>query len=248
MPSGKAIVSGGVAPATRLHFGLNVCSMRRYAKRGVAALTVAELKQCRREIRFAFKIYRIDCASAAPTGTERRKALTKIKTAAARFAGNGGRPAAWALLTALDEADYDARKLAYKQLAAKGCSARGLTRSLRHWPIVPGSGDRGVVTAASELAGLDVDALAPLRGRFPEPGLAKLVASLIYFWKRVTGRTAALVSVDRDCEKKRCPFADWLAEMHNLLGFAPPPVGRVVDIVRWHERWKNPAPVTGGNV
>jgi hypothetical protein len=101
MPAGKAIVSGGVAPATRLHFGVNVCSMRRYAKRGVAALTVAELKQCRRDLRFAFKIYQIDCASGADRDREakgahqdqdRRSAIRRQRGAPCRVgAFNGAR-------------------------------------------------------------------------------------------------------------------------------------------------------------
>ena len=80
-------------------------------------------------------------------------------------------------------------------------------------------------------------------GCFPDPGLANAIANLVPIWKRVTGRTAGPISVDRVGDRKKCPFADWLAEMHGLFGVAHPPVGRVLDIVRLVESRKNPAPV-----
>jgi hypothetical protein len=218
--------------------------MRRYAKRGVAALTVAELKQCRRDLRFAFKIYRIDCASAAPTGTERRKALTRIKNAAERLAAYQNPSAADDLLTALDTPDLDARKLAYIQLRAKGHKALQFKKALRHWPKAPRFPESGAFAAARELADLDIDTLAPVGGRFRDPGLANLVLRVVPIWERVAGRAAGPVSVDKEGDKKKCPFADWLAEMHDLLVVPRPPVGRVVDIVRWVERSKKSAPTT----
>jgi hypothetical protein len=140
-------------------------------------------------------------------------------------------------LTALDTPDLDARKLAYGQLTARGHTPLQLKRTLRHWPTAPRFPESGAVEAASDLANLDIDALAPVGGRFPDPGLAKLVVSLVSNWETVTGRTARLVSVEKGVRKK-CPFADWLAEMHDLLGVPRPPVGRVIDIVRGVERSK----------
>jgi hypothetical protein len=206
---------------------------------------VADLRQCRDGIRRALKIYRIDCASTAPTMTERRKAIARIKNAAGRLATNKSRSAAWDLLTALDTPDLDARKLAYGQLTARGHTPLPLKRTLRHWPTAARLPESGAVAAASDLANLDIDALAPVGGRFPDPGLAKLVVSLVSNWETVTGRTARPVSVDKECERKKCPFADWLAEMHDLLGVPRPPVGRVIDIVRGVERSKHKAPATG---
>jgi hypothetical protein len=83
-----------------------------------------------------------------------------------------------------------------------------------------------------QLANIDLNALAPLGGRWRDPGLPGLVATLVPIWKRVTGRTAGLVSVGKDCETKKCLFANWLGEMLGKIGIRPPPVGRVVDIVR----------------
>jgi hypothetical protein len=240
---------------TPLHFGVNARSMRRYAKLKVPALSIADLQQCRDHIRFAFEIYRIDCATAAPTMTERRKALAKIKNAAGWLAAHRGRLAAWDLLTVLDTPDLDARRLVYSHLTAKGHNPLQFKKALRHWPIAPRLPDIRVVSAAVDLAALDVDALAPLRprgsagfGGFRDPGLANLVLRVVSIWKRVTGRTAGTVSLDKVGDEKMCPFADWLAEMHDLLGVAQPAVGRVIDIVRQIERAEKPAPVTGESV
>ena len=83
----------------------------------------------------------------------------------------------------------------------------------------------------AELARFDVNVLVPASGRWPDPALANLVAALEPMWCRVTGRTAGLVSKDKDGEAKTCPFAEWLGELIEV-GFCRPPVGRVVDIVR----------------
>jgi hypothetical protein len=244
VPAGKATVSGGVAWGKRLHFGLNMRSMRRYAKPTVAALSLAELTKYRRDLRWAFRIYAIDCVNLAPTGTVRRKGLRKIGAAAARLVLTPNHATADELLTALDTPDLDARRLAYTAMTTKGHEPVQVKRRLRHWTIAS-SVDDVAIAAARELANLDVEALAPVGGRFPDPGLAHLVASLIPIWEKVTRRTAGLVSIDKEGEKKKCPFGDWLDEMHALLDVPRPPVGRIVDIVRLAERSKNPAPVTG---
>jgi hypothetical protein len=133
--------------------------------------------------------------------------------------------------------------LAYIALTTKGHEPFHLKRKLRHWTI-GSSVDDVTIAATKVLANLDVEALAPVGGRFPDPGLAQLVASLIPVWGKVTRRTAGLISIDKEGEKKKCPFGDWLGEMHDLLGVRRPLVGRVVDIVRLAERSKNPEPVT----
>jgi hypothetical protein len=105
MPAGKATVSGGVTGGACLHFGLNVRSMRRYAKPRVAALSVAQLKKYRRDLRCAFRIYAIDCVNPAPTGTVRRKALRKIRAAAVGLVLMPNYATADELMTALDTPD-----------------------------------------------------------------------------------------------------------------------------------------------
>jgi hypothetical protein len=75
-------------------------------------------------------------------------------------------------------------------------------RRLRHWTIASSADDVAIV-AAKELANLDVEALVPVGGRFPDPGLAHLVASLIPIWKRATGRTPGPISADKEGGKKR---------------------------------------------
>ena len=244
MPAGKAARSGGFAKATRLHFGISIRSLRRYAKKRVAIPGRADAKELRQGLRFAFRIYMIDCASPAPTGTQRRKSLRNITAAAARLISRPNRRTADDLLTALDTPDLDARKVAYSALTAKGYEPLEFKRRLRHWRIAP-STNSSATGAANELASLNVEALAPVGGRFPDSGLARLIASLVPIWTTVTGRTAGLISASND-DVKTCPLADWLHEMLDLLGLPRPPVGRVVDIVRLIERAKNPAPVTSG--
>ena len=244
MPAGKAAVKGGLAWAKPLHLGVSVRSMRRYSKPKTPALLVDGLRECRKALRLTFKIYNIDCAKVAPTATERRKTLNKIKTAARRLRKDKSWLSAGELLTALDTPDRDARTLAYGQLSAKGYLPLQFKKRLRDWPGLS-SFPEDCLPALTELAALDVEALVPVGGRFPDPGLANAVARLIPIWKKVTGRTAGPISADFVGDRKKYPFADWLAEMHGLLGVAQPPVGRVLDIVRrMVETQKNPAPVT----
>ena len=139
MPAGKAAVTGGLAWAKRrtLHFGVSVRSMRRYSKPKTLALTRDDIKECRRELRFTFKIYSIDCARVAPTATERRKALNRIKATARRLRDDKSWSLAGELLTALDTPDLDARKSAYRQLSAKGYQPLQFKKTLRDWRSFP---------------------------------------------------------------------------------------------------------------
>lgn len=243
MPAGKADISGGVAEAKRLHFGVSIRSLRRYKKPRVAILSRAEVRKLRRDLRFTFRIYAIACATVAPTATERRKALNKIQTSAARLVSMPNPSTANDFLTALETRDFHARNLAYRALTARGQKPFQIKKRIRHWTIAS-SVDLIVIGAAKVLTNLDIEVLVPIGGRFPDPGLAHLVASLIPIWKRATGRTPGPISADKEGGKKKCPFADYLAEMHDLLGVTQPPDGRVVDIVRCAARSKNPAPVT----
>jgi hypothetical protein len=244
MPAGKARVTGGIAWAKPLHFGVSVRSMRQYSKPKTAPLASAALRECRQNLRHAFLIYSIDCANNAPTATERRKTLKKIKTTARLLMNDKSRLSAGELLTALDAPDLEARKLAYRQLSARGYQPLQFKKTLRDWRVLsPFPED--CLPALAELAGLDVEALVPAGGRFPDPGLANAVAKLVPIWKEVTGRTAGAISANKECDRKKCPFADWFFEMCARLEIAQPPVGRITDIVRLVEAQKNPAPVTG---
>jgi hypothetical protein len=62
-----------------------------------------------------------------------------------------------------------------------------IKKRLRHWTIAL-SVDLVVTEAAKVLANLGVEALVPGGARFPGPGSAHPVASLIPIWKRITGR------------------------------------------------------------
>jgi hypothetical protein len=230
MPAGKIAVSGGVGSLSYIPYGVSVRSLRRHARPRVAIPSCHEVQRLRRYLRDTFKIYALDRATQAPTATERRRTLVKIKTSAARLVSIPNRPNAYALLDALETRDYDALNLAYGALTAKGHNPMLFKRRLRHWGLDPFH-DQAAISAAHELTNLDVEALAPVSGRFPDPALAHLVASLPPIWKRVTGRTAGLISAENN-DAKTCPFADWLGEIHDLLRVPRPPVGRVADIVR----------------
>ena len=82
------------------------------------------------------------------------------------------------------------------------------------------------------LAKLDVEALVPIRARWPDPALAPLVVRLTPIWCRVTGRSADLTQDDKAGDTKKCLFAKWLGDLFADMDLQRPPVGRVVDIVR----------------
>ncbi len=235
MPAGKAAVSGGVAFVGKLPVAINIRSMRCYAKRGNPPLTVAVLKECRGEVRAAFKIYRIACKTPNVTATERRKALGKIRTAAQRFAESPSSLWANRLWEALDSKDLEARKAAYGVLNMKGFNPILLKRVLTDVFLKRHAPPADCKLAARELANLDINSLCPTGGRWPDPGLADLVIALVPVWKRVTGRTAGLTSIDAAGEKQ-CLFNEWLTAMHSLLELPPPLTQRVVDIVRPKKR------------
>ena len=136
-------------------------------------------------------------------------------------------PNAYALLAALGSRDYGALNLAYRVLIANGHEPQRLKRRLRHLTIISSIDRAAIAAGAKVLADLDLEALVPVSGRFPDPALAHLVAALV-----PTGRTAGLVSIDKEGDKKKCPFADWLGEMHDFLRVPSPPAARAVDIVR----------------
>ena len=67
------------------------------------------------------------------------------------------------------------------------------------------------------------------KGGSSDPALAQLVRGLVPVWERRTGRAVGLFSSYKEgMEEKRCLFADWLCEMHALLGgwLGPPGLER----------------------
>jgi hypothetical protein len=132
--------------------------------------------------------------------------------------------------------------MAYRALTANGHEPQRLKRRLRHWGDIIVPGDCEAITAACALTSLNVEALVPMSVKgefsgFPDPALAHLVAALVLVWERMTGRTVGLFSSYKDGqEEKRSLFADWLGEMHALMGLAPPSLWSVIEIVRRDER------------
>jgi hypothetical protein len=223
--------------------------MRLLAKPKTLALTRNELRTLRCKLRKAVKFYQLAHAEPLPTPTDRRKPLIKIKTAAAQLSKNP-RSEVWAKRLAeyiqAARTDRGAETLLIRALARKPGERFGVLAALLGEldAIVRLARVRLVAAARADrfarnwlprigiLAQLKVDEMVPIRERLPDPGLANLVADLGPIWCRVTGRTAALVSKDKEGESKECPFADWLGKLLEKAGLPRPPTGRVVDIVR----------------
>jgi hypothetical protein len=230
-------------------YGINVRSMRRLAKPNAPALARNELRTLRCKLREAVKFYQVAHAEPLPTPTDRRTQLTNVKSAAVQLSKNPGSEV-WAKRLAkyirAVLTDRGAETLLTKALA-RGTRERfgKLTALLGELDaIVRLAGVPDSAVARSErfardwlprigvLAQLNVEDMVPIRELLPDPGLAKLVADLEPMWCRVTGRTAALVSKDKEGGSKQCPFADWLGKLLKKAGLPRPPTGRVVDIVR----------------
>ena len=119
MPAGKIPLSSGVGSSQYLPYGVSLRSLQPYAPRRVP-ISCQEAQRLRRYLRDAFKIYAIERINTAPTATERRKTLSRIKTSALCLIEKDNLPSAYALLAALKSRDYDALRLAYRAITAKG--------------------------------------------------------------------------------------------------------------------------------
>jgi hypothetical protein len=191
-------------------------------------------------------------------------ALGKIKNAAAKFIEPKSRKRLWAerLLEYLIESDVHTNKLLYLDVSTHGHGPAGviaLKNQLRELfsrsiyphesPPIPGTISQAELDRLVEfmlsgfpvvkvLANINIDALVPSSGRWPDPALANLVAGVKPIWRRVTGRTAGLISRDRSGDAKDCPFANWLVGLLEQAKIGRPPLGRIVDIVRPRQRKK----------
>ena len=260
MPSGRPGLSGGSALVLPLTHEVSVRSLRLRAKRvrPPPPLTVPELREYRRLLRKLVSIYRIACATPRPTATERRRTLGKIKTAAGRFIETPKKPWANKLRDYLEAADVNTRSILNREIISHGHSSKALIamkrelRDLFSLSIFPPESLSSAVAQASMdrskafltggflvvrvLADIQVNTLVPGSGRWPDPALANLVAGLEPMWRRVTGRTAALIPDNEtqvsSGDAKKCPFAEWLGDLLESIGRQRPPAGRVVDIVR----------------
>jgi hypothetical protein len=256
MPAGRPGISGGHAWARPLSHAVSVRSLRRRAKGGTQPLNAQEVREYRRLLRKLVAIYRIACVTPQPTSTERRRTLGKIKTAAERFLKTSRQLWADKLLDHLDSADVNTRSILNREIISHGHKSNALVamkRELRGlfspsvYPdeigLAPGVVSRAMKDRAESfwiggrsvvqvLANIEIEALVPGSGRWPDPPLANLVAGLEPIWCRVTGRTAALVSDDKELDTTKCPFAEWLGDLLESIGRQRLPVGRVVDIVR----------------
>jgi hypothetical protein len=230
MPSGKPGAIAGAVSVERLSQNISIRSMRRHAKKGHVAITVTELKQLRRKLRDAFTIYRIDMGRTQVTPTEQRRLLAKIVVAAKHFE----RASTWAwadkLLSHL-EAERSIETIARR---ASGLASRDwltMKKDLRSMSAsAPPSDDLAVLVAG--LSEIDIDAVVPTGAKWRDPGLVRLVLALAPIWRRVTGRSDKLVSVDRSNDEKRNFFAEWLNQAQRAIGVQETPVRQINDVLR----------------
>jgi len=265
MPAGKLAVAGGFAQVLQLPYSVNVRSLKPWVKKKTPPppLNVSELREHRRLLRKHVRIYRIDSATPRSTATERRLALKKIKNAAAKFLEPNSRKRLWAerLLDYLIESDVNTNRLLYLYVSTHGHGPDGVIamkkqlRELFSPSIYPHESrpPSGAISEAARdrllafmstglpvvrvLADVNIEALIPSSGRWPDPALANLVARVEPIWRRVTGRTSGPISKDRTGDKG-CPFAEWLVELLDRAKMGRPSTGRIVDVVRPRQRKK----------
>ena len=244
MPSGRLSAGAGRGAWTKqLHFGVNLRSLRllRSTRKSPAHLSSASIRRSREILREAFKRAQVDFAREHPTPTELRERLSKVATAARRYAKSGDLKWADMLLGYLDD-DRDAAQKIRQKIEISGLEWIGFKKELRDVYARHASSDKSI-GVARQIAAIEIGALVPQSGPWPDPALFALVLILAPVWTEITGRTAAPVSADATGDKKVFPFARWLEGMLGLLDLPLPPDGRVLDIVRF-QKGKNPAPVT----
>jgi hypothetical protein len=192
-----------LAPRYRVSYAINIRSLKPFIKQNTRKPTRDELKNLRGELREAVKFYQLDRAESLSTPTQRRKQLTKVKTAAAHLVAKRRKGWAKRLAQAIRNAQTDkGAEMLLRKVLARGTGERfGRLAALLGELDAAASLPEGTVLRGDEfatdwlevLAKLEVEALVPAGTRWPDPGLAPLVARLAPIWCRVTGRTAGPV-------------------------------------------------------
>jgi hypothetical protein len=239
MPAGKPGILGGYGGGGPLTHAVSIRSLRRRRKRNNTPppLSKEELREQRRLLRKWFRIYLIEHSGSQPTATDRRLALEMIKTAARRLIASPKESRATKLLNHLDTADQTTRAVLARELGAQGhdwIETKNALRSLCFEASIDSlrvlqcsNDDRSNVSANHAFSGfdvpgvgvwanLDVDKLLPVGG-WRDPPLANLIVGLEPIWRRVTGRTAGPISLDKVGDAKRSPFSDWLGDMMEAI-------------------------------
>jgi hypothetical protein len=214
----------------------------RSKRKGKGPPDAAAIWELRRRLRDAFRRYRVDCAQGHPTATELRKDVAEVVRAARNFIKTPSLELADKLLDRL-ELDWNTQAAVRKWLGVRPLWSR-YKRELRNLYAKCALPGKPALCTLIQIARIDPKNLAPEPGSWRDPVLFRLVFVLAPLWEEVTGRTAAQ-SKDRIEQSKEFPFAEWLEDMHRLIGFEPPPRGRVLDIVLFQ---KNPASVRGEKI
>ena len=166
MPAGKLALRGGVGFRPHVPDGISIRSLQRYAKPRAKITDPREVEKLENDLCFAFRRYITYRAAIAPTATERRKMLTRIKTSATRLVSARNRPNAWGLLDALDAPDHGTRDLVYLLRT----NPLLFKQRLRHWASASAGDPLAIavtIETANRLAGLDIEGLVPESGRIP---------------------------------------------------------------------------------
>jgi hypothetical protein len=243
MPAGKLGAIASAVWVKPLSHGISVRSLKcfRSARKVKKKPDAAAIRQRRKRLRNAFRRYLVDCSQVHPTATELRKSVSAIVKAAQRFVASPTWKLADDLLTRL-EINRNVETVIRQGLRISGAEWVLLKREMRRQlavGVVPGESPAAVAERSVRIAGLvllmarfDVAMVAPESGRWADPALFRLVSVLAPLWKEVTGRAAGPLSDNWGKEGRQFLFADWLEEMHCLIGFEAPLRGRILDSVR----------------
>jgi len=226
-------LDGDVIMRSSLHYGVSVRSLKPYrsARTAKKQPDAASIKGWRKRLRDAFQLYLVDRGRYHPTATELRKSVSEIVRLARRFMESFTLDVADILLSAL-ESDRNAETSLRRRLEIPGPEWLHFKRDLRGLYAahrLPAESSAAIVI---KIARLDIGKLVPKSGPWRNPALFRLVSVLAPLWKDVTGRSAGPLSDNWGKDGRQFLFADWLEEMHRLIGSEAPPRGQILDSVR----------------
>lgn len=222
-----------VVMRSSLSYAVNMRSLKPYrsARKVKKQPDATAISEWRRRLRDAFRRYQVDCAQGHPTATELRKRVAEIIKAARRFIESPTPDLADKLLECL-ELDWNAQAAVRKWLGVRPADWIRFKRELRDLYAkhkLPGESALAVVIRISRI---ETKKLAPKSGPWRDPALFRLVSVLVPLWREVTGRAAGPLSDNWGKGGRQFLFADWLGEMHRLIGFEAPPRERILDSAR----------------